>query len=339
MNDVGHYHTAFSQERSCITDDHNCSWMSRIPDDIQLSVISMPGTHDTMALHGGEQLQCQTMVLKEQLVSGIRALDIRCRHEYNQFTLHHSFVSQHATFGQVLDECVDFLVKYPTEVIVMRLKEEWYPRRNNRSFEETFDEYRHVYSQHFHIPPKSGNLPLGDIRGKIVILQNFVSERINYGVRFPERILLQDDFQIPTIWNLHDKWNKVKKHMLLANQTINSNKIQPKYFVNFLSGAVGAMPYFVASGHALWGTNSSRLYLGFVHSLGSKRYQDFPRISCLIKGYICTVLFEGTNVLTYEWLDKMSFYFVGIIYADFPGCGLIQKIIDLNQHWQQAYGK
>ena len=59
--------------------------MSNLPDDLILSDMSIPGTHDTMTSHS---LKCvmtpgcntQNWQLEDQLKNGIRFLDIRLRH-------------------------------------------------------------------------------------------------------------------------------------------------------------------------------------------------------------------------------------------------------------------
>jgi hypothetical protein len=54
-------------------------WMRSLPDSTPLSAISIPGTHDSAALHGGLAAQCQSWTIKDQLEAGIRFIDVRCR--------------------------------------------------------------------------------------------------------------------------------------------------------------------------------------------------------------------------------------------------------------------
>jgi len=57
-------------------------------------------------------------------------------------------------------------------------------------------------------------------------------------------------------------------------------------------------------------------------------YPDFPRVDCFIG--ICTIAFEGVNILTQEYLRNQHPAYVGIVMADFPGPGLIDSLIRLN---------
>jgi len=74
----------------------NPDWMTRLPDNILITELSLPGTHDTMSRCLGytsavcDWLECQTLTLATQLNAGIRVLDIRCRHVHNRFAIHHA---------------------------------------------------------------------------------------------------------------------------------------------------------------------------------------------------------------------------------------------------------
>ncbi|MBF2062909.1 MAG: phosphatidylinositol-specific phospholipase C [Calothrix sp. C42_A2020_038] len=298
---------------------NNPNWMAKIPDNRNLSSLSIPGTHDSMSLHGGDVVTTQSMSLATQLNSGIRVLDIRCRHINDSFAIHHGVVYQKANFDDVLKTVADFLANNPSETVLMRVKEEYKPQNNTRSFEETFKKYNEKYSK-FIWAPTSQNPKLGDVRGKIVILQDF-SASSQFGLQY-NRFDSQDNYNLKTNWDLHQKWTYVKAHINKANA---SNK--DKFFINYLSGSGGSFPYFVASGHSSPGTSAPRLSTGATTPAFKNKYPDFPRVNCRIG--ICTIAFEGTNVLTYEKIKNKQMY-TGIIMADFPGGGLIDSVIKLN---------
>ena len=75
-----HKHPGYSHDSD--TGVEYPDWMSNLPDDMRLSEMSIPGTHDTMAyqVHWLCQLVrlnvfTQTMNLKTQLNAGIREVD------------------------------------------------------------------------------------------------------------------------------------------------------------------------------------------------------------------------------------------------------------------------
>lgn len=164
--------------------------MASIPDDRLLSEITMPGTHNTMALYGGVYAECQTWSLASQLRAGVRFLDIRVRHVNGNLTIHHGVSYQRAHFGDVLEGVTDFLQEYPTETVLMRLKEE---------FSETGDIYGAVvdyinrYSNwdllwHSRLVPT-----MSEARGKIIILQNFNGPDL--GMRY-DSMDIADDWKV-----------------------------------------------------------------------------------------------------------------------------------------------
>ncbi len=313
---VANDHDAYTQRSTSGTS--NPSWMSNLPDSRRLSQISMPGTHDTMSFYGGDIVRTQSLPLAEQLRSGIRALDIRCRHYYNSFTIHHGLVYQNANFDDVLIAVQQFLAANPRETIVMRVKEEYKAEGNNRSFADTFNSYAARYPNLFW--RFNGNNPtLGEIRGKVVILQNF-SAPTPVGIGWGN-LNLQDNYSMTTNWDLHRKWTDVKNHLAKASSG-DSNTI----YANFLSASGGSFPYFVASGKSSPGDSAPLLSTGLTTPLFKSSYPDFPRVACFIG--MCTIAFKGTNLLTSERLS--GYGRVGIIYADFPGKSLIRRVIERN---------
>lgn len=297
----------------------NPNWMSRVDSNVTLSRITIPGTHDTMSHYGGDIVQTQSMRLREQLKSGIRALDIRCRHFNDSFSIHHGSVYQKANFDDVLLTLRDFLNANPTETVVMRVKEEYNSGGNTRSFAATFDRYVGNYPGLFWKYDGNNNPLLGQIRGKIVLLQDFPADNPRYpqaGIPWSSAII-QDDYYLRTNWDLHDKWVKVERHLHAAD-----NGDRNKIYINFLSGSGGSLPYFVASGKSSPGDTASLLLTGVV-TTSNEIYRYFPRVSCIKNR--CSIAFLGTNFLTKDRL--LINWHAGIVMADFPGQSLINQLI------------
>ncbi|XP_042291735.1 1-phosphatidylinositol phosphodiesterase [Thunnus maccoyii] len=214
----------------------NPSWMASIPDDQPLSEITMPGTHNTMALYGGIYAECQTWSLESQLRAGVRFLDIRVRHVKGNLTIHHGVSYQRAHFGHVLVGVADFLSKHPSETVLMRLKEE---------FSETYDiygavvDYIHRYI-HWDLLWHSRLVPtMGEVRGKLIVLQDFSGPDL--GMRYGS-LDISDDWRVPTLLHVEKKWQSAYEH-LEAAPTGNMAQI----FLTYSSGAgVFAYPRAVA---------------------------------------------------------------------------------------------
>ncbi|MEU9046138.1 MULTISPECIES: phosphatidylinositol-specific phospholipase C [unclassified Kitasatospora] len=185
-------------------------WMSLLGDNVKLSQLTIPGTHETCALYDGGAFgyaQCQEWRIPQQLQAGVRFLDIRCRVMGDVFTIHHDKIYQKINFGDVLNLCIDFLKSNPRETIIMRIRKEYTEGQDYR-FSEIFNYYmdgmdgKGNYRPWFWLP-KTGSLPdglptLGQVRGKIVpIMSDFTWGDGRYDpLRWGDsnRIWLQDEF-------------------------------------------------------------------------------------------------------------------------------------------------
>ena len=303
----------------------NPDWMSKLPDGIRISQISMVGTHDTMAFYGGDILACQTLPLETQLNAGIRALDIRCKDEGDVLAIYHNIQFEGVYLNDVLNTVVNFLHIHPGETVLMRMCNE--NGSEARIFNNVFYEgYWKSYKQYFWEYKKDYDNPtLGEVRGKIVLLQNFETPNTHYSIPWNSQIFeIQDAYRLNTNWDLYSKWEKVKSHLIEANG--NTSKI----YINFLSGSCGSFPYFVASGQSTPQNGAPRLLTGKTTPGWQDDWPDFPRVGCFIG--ICSIVFEGTNNLIINYLrEHPEIKHSGIIMCDFPGPELINTIIELNE--------
>jgi 1-phosphatidylinositol phosphodiesterase len=302
-------------------------WMSRIDDRTPLSRLSLPGTHDTGAyVFGGDTTITQSMNLAEQLKSGIRAWDIRLGKEIitGRLKVYHGDILQGQDFeNDVLATANKFLDDHPREVVVMRIQRDTGTATGFDSMvKAALDKYARVYRGTNHNPS------LTDIRGKMVVLQNFPSSA-PVGIPW-DSLTIQDQYHLTTNWDLATKWNAIK-NQLEASRTGSPSTT----YVNFLSGSVGSMPYFVASGHSSPQTGAPNLLTGWTRGVintcqhDSKCISEYRDVNCFLG--TCSVAFEGTNVMTMDLLNRRTVPArVGIVYADFPGKGLVKAVINSN---------
>jgi len=326
--------------------------MGALRNDLRLSDLTIPGTHESMSLHGTDYVKNQTMDLWSQLVSGVRVLDIRCaiveiRNPTEPpgafFNIYHGIIYQKANFDDVLRTVVEFLRQNRGETVLMRVKQE---RTNDPDrFEDVFRRRywdKKEYKDHFW-KWTSENPTLGELRSKIVVLQDFArwqcnapSPKAEFGLCY-NSFLDQDYFALNGNEDLYNKWEKVKKHLADANKDTPENN--DKKYINYLSGGTNSsnplaaglpFPYFVVSGHWNPATGADRLATTYAAFNNQDRYPDFPRLHSAFFG-IKYIYYEGTNTLVYgairpPWYTRR----VGIIMTDFPGGGLINRIICIN---------
>lgn len=326
----GQANGAYSHERSVAV--ARPDWLAGVSGAKRLHELNLPGTHDSVT---GEYfgpvpgVETQTLGLAAQLEAGIRVLDIRCRHIGNAFAIHHGIVYLGRNFDDVLGTVTDFLRRHPTETVAMRVKEEHEPADNTRSFSETFGAYWSDprYAPYFWAPT-STDPSLDEIRGRIVVLQDFSLAPTTYGIDYGS-LNIQDDYVVSSITAQYDKWLKVKAHLERAHQ---AQATWHTPYMNYLSGSTGVLPYFVASGKVTASTSSSQLLTGLTTPLFKSWWPDFPRVGCFWG--MCSIAYDGTNHLTsdYIWRAAYEWRYAGLVMADYPGPDLIQAVIQLNFH-------
>lgn len=152
------------------------NWMSALPGNLKLSRLTIPGTHESCAKGigwpAGNYVNCQDQDLADQLNSGIRYLDIRCRHISDIFAIHHDSYYMGFNFGEgVRDVCIGFLKANPSECILMEIKREYNDENNKLTFQQVFDGYVKGLENFFYL---SDHIPtLDEARGKIVVICRF----------------------------------------------------------------------------------------------------------------------------------------------------------------------
>jgi 1-phosphatidylinositol phosphodiesterase len=214
----------------------NKEWMKDIPDDILISELSIPGTHDSCALYGGPHTICQAKSLLEQLELGIRFFDIRCRALNNKFALVHGMIDQHQDFGSALHQLLRYLRHHPKEFIFIRVKEEAKADNKSKEFVKIFEDYLEKVGG-----PDSGKFymgtkvpTVGEVRGKIVLFDNF-----GYGKGIEwnntQSLCLQDKYRIANKEDLI-----VKKQQIKATITEYQQSKKDKIYINFCSGHPGS---------------------------------------------------------------------------------------------------
>ena len=159
------------------------SWMDSIPSCTPLSMINIPGTHDSAATNTGDislgdlsVARCQKLFLDEQLLSGIRALDIRLGMKNNEVVLNHSIVTcyhkEHGankgkplTLSYALSQAKAFLAKYPSETIIFVIKKDDGDDSVVTKALSILSSYESILYNWSKSSPT-----LGDVRGKIVVM-------------------------------------------------------------------------------------------------------------------------------------------------------------------------
>lgn len=175
----------------------SADWMAQLPDELSLSEIVIPGTHDSATQY--VQLaffsKCQAMSIGEQLEAGYRYLDIRLGvdREKGALQLMHGFTkcktgvfSDTLLLHDVLDACCDFLDAHPGETVIFAVKQE-HGDESVSEFEALLDAVVRENESRWLL---SDTLPsLGQARGKLVLLR-----------RYEDEALLGERAGVPFVW-------------------------------------------------------------------------------------------------------------------------------------------
>jgi len=254
------YHSNYSFDANYA---HHPAWMSAFSNSTSLTTLSIPGTHDTMTSSPslGPIYQCQNHGLETQLVAGIRYIDIRCTVVNNELLVHHEDEYTGFTYTYVLETLFSFLTNNPSEMILMRLKEESAAINSTMDFEEVFNYYRLSdpdtapgCAQHFWIPASPGPTvvpTLGELRSKILIIQNFGPVPAPYGIKYESPLLvIEDDYALTDLGDMDSKFAAIEENLLAAaNSSSWDNGLgDGLVYLTHVSASVGVNPIDVAAG-------------------------------------------------------------------------------------------
>jgi 1-phosphatidylinositol phosphodiesterase len=278
------------------------TWMTGLPSARNLTSLSIPGTHDTMTnFINGPISQCQNHRLGTQLASGVRFFDIRARLVNNELFIFHGISPTGYSYVDVLTSFFKFLDRNPGEALIMRLREEEASINSSIDFVTAFNRYRFSdprtaagSAKHFWIPPTPGPTvvpTLGELRSKILILQNFGTDPAEYGIKWESPLLsIQDMYVIPDLHaGMDAKFEAIKDGLEHA-----------------ANGTEGA--------------GDGRLYLG--HLSGSVYVLPIEAAAGTRDGSVV-----GMNDRTGEWLKAGNGRTTGVLIIDFPGRELVREIL------------
>lgn len=284
---------------------------SALPDNIYLSQVNIPGTHDSCtAFCTMENMsRCQSLSVKEQLDLGIRLFDIRLNKSGNDFYLVHALSDcftdndkkRKLTFDMVLDDFRAFLKENPDETLVVSIKQD--RGIMNRFFFPSF--YEKYINGNKHEWYLENEIPtLSFCRGKMVLMR-----RCKVFSRWESNNKCGLDF---SHWK--DQDGKRKTHPLpvhLNKETVAT--VQDRY------GIPAEKKWKECALPALENTVTDKNRFA-VHFLSTANRQSGKTLSD-------TAEKVNSEFMNYE-LSKEKAY--GFMLFDFPSCALVDKIINSN---------
>lgn len=208
------YFSANTLNTSLIPSD-NENWMMKLPNNINIKNLAIPGTHDSCAYDFTSKTlivdsfgYTQTWNLSEQLYAGIRYFDIRVR---GNGWVYHGIRGTTSSFISVMETLSSFLDAHPQEGLIMRLQ--CNPLDDAQAcMTDNVLSVLDVYKGKLLL---TNQVPfMKDIRGRIFL----ITENLRYSNAFEwnnGQITLQDYFSDITV---NDKRKKVKAYIDLSKR-------------------------------------------------------------------------------------------------------------------------
>ena len=159
---------------------HLNSWMQELPHETPLSVLSIPGTHNSPTHHlAPPSVRCQAVSAWDQLQNGVRFFDLRVQPEHppdDPLILVHAVfpisLAGKKYFRDLYNDILRFLRENPSETLLMSLKREGTGNAKDEQLSKIIkDHYVARDEGAWYTEPRIPTL--GEVRGKIVLMRRF----------------------------------------------------------------------------------------------------------------------------------------------------------------------
>lgn len=248
-------------------------WMSELEDDLPLSALSIPGTHNSPTCYTAlPSVRCQAVDVKTQLQNGIRFLDIRVQPENPEDSSKDRLILVHSAFPvsltgnkymrDVIKVVYTFLDANPSETVIISVKREGVGKSTDEQLCKIL--YDHFACDQNHWFTDNRIPTLGEVRKKIVLVRRFcLDDRLKRekvvngwgidaeywpdnctdGICAGGNIRIQDFYEVSAARTIQTKIKYSIEQLARSAQSIfDLNSVAseiPKqpFFVNFLSGS------------------------------------------------------------------------------------------------------
>lgn len=249
------------------------SWMGKLRNEMPLSVLSIPGTHNSPTHHVAlPSVRCQAVSVKEQLDNGVRFLDIRVRPESADDVSKEGLILVHSAFPisltgtkyfrDLINTVYSFLDANPTETIIISLKREGIGKSTDQHLSKIVQ--IHYANDRWFIDSRIPTL--GEARNKVVLIRRFAlddslrgenngkgwaidaeswPDNCADGICSSGEIRVQDFYEVSESENIHKKITFSTDQLARAAETVlpgdmnatAAEAAKQPFFMNFLSAS------------------------------------------------------------------------------------------------------
>ncbi len=294
------------------------SWQNLIPGTVPISLINLPGTHDSSTQFVSLSLfsRCQDTSIRQQLENGIRFFDIRLELREDVFYAVHGIANCRTLkrkkspllhFRDIFDNIRNFLDEYPSEAIIVAIKME---RGTNADefFPAFYEQFVEQNSSRWFL---ENRIPvLDECRGKMVLLRRCVTGKSRYtfdennsGLNFANSFdspLSSDKCPLPGL--VDDLGSKLPQYSVVIQDSFMLNPVK-----KWKNAVKPALDHFTPA--------SSTIVIHYLSTAG------MPFIPRLNSQYV------NSKFNVYPLLNRNNY---GWICSDFPAKDQIAKVIQSN---------
>jgi 1-phosphatidylinositol phosphodiesterase len=254
-------------------------WMANVPDQLPLSVLSIPGTHNSPTCYAAlPSVRCQAVSPREQLDNGVRFFDLRAQIESAEDPSKTGLILVHGVFpisltgskylADLVTDLESFLSAHPRETVIVSLKREGSGEGTDQQFAKILREHYVGDSNKWFIEPRIPRI--GEARGKVVVLRRFGlddegqkgfdgrgwginAQNWQYNCENDESgdVIVQDFCEVLETENIDKKIQVCCSHLDRSGAIAHNLSDVPKLYLNFLSASnfwrVGCWPDRIAA--------------------------------------------------------------------------------------------
>ena len=235
------------------------NWMKNLDDDLLITQITIPGTHDSAADHdhcyesvsckdNHLMVVCQTSNIQDQMEMGVRFFDVRLaydQHGGRGFEFHHKPYDLKQSIGDAVGWAEDFLKENPSEFLIWLVKQEHTDEDADAFWRDLSAEFTDR-SIEFYSEKKI--LTVREARGKVIVMARNKSTEYpqGYHVEWPDNTqyyqgsdkdltyVAEDHYSLNYV-HTSTKFVDIRRNLFLARSCLGCGSADT-LFITFLSG-------------------------------------------------------------------------------------------------------
>lgn len=307
------------------------TWMSTLDDEVPLSALSIPGTHDSCAYTSTWPfISTQNMSIKKQLYAGVRYFDFRLGLVADELQMVHGTATLGLKFGQVLEVIYSWLREHQSEALIIQIKQD--KKTDNESTITFADAVVAILGKDKQYWRTWCTTPsLGEVRGRIQLFRRFSESGrrlVTFGINVTR---WQDNPELP--FTIHT-WPGSVRLTIQDHYSVSS----PVSLPNMVLQKGGDVARTLSL--AIQDPDPEHWYINFTSAFEINVYYQLNPRQIALGGYYLFRWVDGINVRLFGTLKgirddcrKGVRARYGIIVMDFPELpeqDLLQSVVDSN---------